>query len=191
MLFLKSQGDREYIESIVACFAAPVSRGLKCGALLNLSRRGRDMRRPWSCVRKELAGKLSLEFSEISSSDRSLLILIYRSGPLMEAVASDGALELLAELGYEGLGTAEAYIDELARRFKTGIPHEIGLFLGYPPEDVRGFIENGGKNSKLSGYWKVYGDVNGARKKFDEYKKAETESALLVLKNAGRSVRAA
>ena len=35
-------------------------------------------------------------------------------------------------------------------------PHEIGLLLGYPPEDVSGFIENGGKNFLCSGYWKVY-----------------------------------
>ena len=26
-----------------------------------------------------------------------------------------------------------------------GFPHEIGLFLGYPPEDVLGFIENKGE----------------------------------------------
>ena len=30
--------------------------------------------------------------------------------------------------------------------FPSGeFPHEVGLFLGYPPEDVRGFIENHAK----------------------------------------------
>lgn len=38
----------------------------------------------------------------------------------------------------------------------TGFPHEIGLFLGYPTEDVRGFIQYGGSNALCCGYWKVY-----------------------------------
>lgn len=35
-------------------------------------------------------------------------------------------------------------------------PHEIGLFLGYPVEDVKGFIENKGENCVKCGAWKVY-----------------------------------
>ena len=35
-------------------------------------------------------------------------------------------------------------------------PHEMGLLLGYPVEDVTGFMVHGGKNSLYSGYWKVY-----------------------------------
>ena len=50
-------------------------------------------------------------------------------------------------------------------------PHEIGLFLGYPPEDVRGFIENGAENCKCVGCWKVYGNVEAAKKTFAKYKK--------------------
>lgn len=33
-------------------------------------------------------------------------------------------------------------------------PHELGLFLGYPAEDVRGFIDR--KQCKYIGLWKVY-----------------------------------
>lgn len=49
--------------------------------------------------------------------------------------------------------------------------HEIGLFLGYPPEDVRGFIENKAAGYKYVGDWKVYGDEEKARKTFAKYKK--------------------
>ena len=34
-------------------------------------------------------------------------------------------------------------------------PHEMGLLLGYPVEDVKGFIRNGGENCLYIGYWKV------------------------------------
>ena len=42
----------------------------------------------------------------------------------------------------------------------------MGLFLGYPPEDVEGFCRHGGRNDKLSGPWKVYGRVEEARARF-------------------------
>ena len=35
-------------------------------------------------------------------------------------------------------------------------PHEMGLLLGYPLDDVTGFIEQKGKNYLYAGYWKVY-----------------------------------
>lgn len=43
-------------------------------------------------------------------------------------------------------------------------PHEVGLFLGYPPEDVEGFIENKARSCKITGYWKVYSDEEKAKR---------------------------
>ena len=58
------------------------------------------------------------------------------------------------------------------KRIKSGneFPHEIGLFLGYPPEDVDGFINNGAKGAKYVGTWKVYGDESIAKRTFAQYK---------------------
>ena len=66
-------------------------------------------------------------------------------------------------------------INKLSSRLEEhkDFPHEIGLFLGYPPEDVKGFIDNNGKNFKSLGYWKVYGDVNKANELFDKYRKCQ------------------
>ena len=64
-------------------------------------------------------------------------------------------------------------LDVLLRNLKRRIamskdfPHEIGLFLGYPIEDVVGFIRYAGKGCKLSGLWKVYGDAEAASRLFD------------------------
>ena len=46
-------------------------------------------------------------------------------------------------------------------------PHEIGLFLSYPPEDVKGFIEHHAADFKYAGLWKVYGDEQRARDLFE------------------------
>ena len=48
-------------------------------------------------------------------------------------------------------------------------PHEIGLFLGYPFEDVQGFIQNRGCNCRLCGYWKVYANECEKKRLFEKY----------------------
>lgn len=48
-------------------------------------------------------------------------------------------------------------------------PHEIGAFLEYPVEDVRGFLENKGENFLYSGYWKVYHNPSKTIKLFEYF----------------------
>ena len=50
-------------------------------------------------------------------------------------------------------------------------PHEVGLFLGYPPEDVKGFIDHRANGFKYAGLWKVYGDEARAEALFRKFKK--------------------
>lgn len=56
-------------------------------------------------------------------------------------------------------------------REEETFPHEIGLFLSYPPEDVRGFIRSPACGYKCVGCWKVYGDVCAARRTFGAYRR--------------------
>ena len=50
--------------------------------------------------------------------------------------------------------TVDGFLRQLSNRLclEHDFPHEIGIFLGYPLEDVVGFIENQGKNYTCSGY---------------------------------------
>ena len=52
-------------------------------------------------------------------------------------------------------------------------PHEIGIFLGYPLADVKGFIINHGHNCLCCGDWKVYSDPENAVKTFRRYCKCK------------------
>ena len=61
-------------------------------------------------------------------------------------------------------------------------PHEMGLLLGYPVEDVVGFMENNGKNYLYSGYWKVYADVPAKKHIFIRYDEAR-ETLIRLLAN--------
>ena len=84
----------------------------------------------------------------------------------------DGVLEYLTNCGYCDF-TADGAIRHLAGRIceSQEFPHEIGLFLGYPLADVVGFVENKGKNCLCTGFWKVYGDEQEAKKQFARYQK--------------------
>ena len=64
--------------------------------------------------------------------------------------------------------------------------NEIGIFLGYPLADVKGFIENAGKNSKCSGCWKVYCNECEAIKTFKKFEKCKKVYQKLWLQ--GRSI---
>ena len=100
------------------------------------------------------------------------LIYIYRPGRLQSDLDAEEAKDILLRFGYEE-SNLDGCISRLADRIYEcdEFPHEVGLFLGYPPEDVKGFIELGGRNSKASGYWKVYGDVDRAQKQFERFSK--------------------
>ena len=96
-------------------------------------------------------------------------ILVYRLSRLAADLAQDGTQAFLGTYGYQAI-SVNGCISRLKERFLSNeFPHEIGLFLGYPLHDVIGFIKNGGKNSKCTGYWKVYHDENEAEKMFAMY----------------------
>ena len=82
------------------------------------------------------------------------------------------ARDILLSKGYS-CESVESDIVHLIRQIcsQNTFPHEIGLFLGYPPVDVKGFMEDTRKGVKCVGYWKVYGDKEKAEKTFSSYKK--------------------
>lgn len=100
------------------------------------------------------------------------LIYVYRPDKLMNDLMDNDVRNLLRENGYF-VFDVENCINKLSSRLCEceGFPHEIGLFLGYPLNDVKGFVENNGKNFKLAGYWKVYSDEYKAKEIFKKYKK--------------------
>ena len=72
--------------------------------------------------------------------------------------------ELLQESGYQDF-TLGNILSTFQKRYQgymcgePGFPHEMGVLLGYPVEDVRGFMEQNGQNALYQGYWKVYAHV--------------------------------
>ena len=103
-------------------------------------------------------------------------MLVYSEGLLNKRLSDNAVRSVLAEYGYSENFSLEECLDRLSVRIResNNFPHEIGVFLGYPIEDVVGFIENKGENFKLCGAWKVYGSVENAKRTFSNYDKCRT-----------------
>lgn len=105
--------------------------------------------------------------------NNSALIYVYRKSMLIEDLKNQKARNILNQYGYNDASLKDK-INFLRTRLAhyTCFPHEIGLFLGYPPEDVEGFIKNKGNNCKVCGFWKVYCNEKEACCLFDKIKKS-------------------
>ena len=159
-------------EEMIVRLCSPTLAGLKTGSLFS-SPYGdiRQLLHELRALNQKLVPK-GLRVIPLRAVSGRALIYLYRPRRLKSDLANDEAAALLAGYGYPSDG-GERCLGKLAQKLRSseGFPHEIGLFLGYPPEDVRGFIENRAAHAKLTGCWKVYGDENKARQVFEQYKK--------------------
>ena len=105
------------------------------------------------------------------------LVMVYRAKELEEHLRSKEVSDYLREFGYR----RDDFISNLIRLHQRmngfynkmkEFPHEVGVFLGYPICDIKGFLENKGKRYLHSGYWKIYGNLEETRKKFLSYDEA-------------------
>lgn len=153
------------MENLIVKHCAPTLAGIKTANLVNCKKGGIDM----MCF-DSLSAK-GVQTAVLAENDDSMLLYVYRRNMLENDLKAPEANELLSKYGYSQ--DADSAIDRLRERIKESpcFPHEIGLFLGYPANDVKGFIEHKGQNFKCMGYWKVYGDECEAKKTFARYKK--------------------
>ena len=115
-----------------------------------------------------------LRMTSLGEKNNRALIYVYREQALIRDFKNQLSQELLKQYGYDSKDIKNS-LHTLTKRIgnSSSFPHEIGLFLGYPPEDVKGFIDNKARNYKFIGYWKVYGDLDKALKSFHSYDHAQ------------------
>ncbi len=152
-------------EMVIRC-CAPTLAAIKTGSLFNCAFESQeDMTQSLRCVNRCILHKgvcaIPLRFR-----DGKALVYLYRSAMLEKDLNHPLAEEILREYGYPESGVTERIMFLISRlRECDHFPHEIGLFLGYPPADVRGFIE--GRPCKCTGLWKVFeSDETEARQYF-------------------------
>ena len=140
------------LENVIVKECAPTLAGIKMANLFNYRFVSED------------------EFdSEIKTANMNL----NEKGVYIEVLSNtDAARTILSSYRYIE-PSIQACINILKERLMTQpcFPHEIGLFLGYPVEDVKEYIFNKGQNCKCCGVWKVYYNEQESVRTFARFKK--------------------
>ncbi len=174
-------------EETIIEYCSPTLAGIKSGSMFSVKvTKETDINREVRELNKLLRDK-GLRVIPLKKTSEYAIIYIYRPDHLRKDLNDPRALKILKRKGYEPQNP-ECCIAQLVRHLKSddSFPHEIGLFLGYPPSDVEGFMKHPCKGVKCCGCWKVYSEPEKARKMFLRFRKC-TEAYRRMNKN-GKSL---
>ncbi len=183
---IKASGDEETnMKVLLAIHCAPILKGSKLANILTVTRS------EFAGLGELLKGT-GISYCFLKTKGEKAILYLYRKEELEVYLQQEDIVEFLNVYGYADYGV-NGILRRLSERIclynsgETEFPHEIGIFLGYPLMDVKGFIENEGKNFAFSGYWKVYHNVQGAMRLFLRYD-IEREMVLEEV-SLGKSIR--
>lgn len=162
--------DWKDIETQIAFHCAPLIAGLKLSNLLMLRNEDLDKAR-------NLLKQAGISYFVVAVTNGTAAVLLFDRQCLENYLQKDKVWQIFQDMGYtsHAMGKIlyafrQRYEGYLLRNQE--FPHEMGLLLGYPIEDVKGFIRNGGENCLYIGYWKVYENLAEKMALFRQYEKA-------------------
>lgn len=153
---------------------APTLANVKIGSLFSVKCPSLFLLQRSIAVKSKDLQKKGVYIQVLKVKNAMALIYVYRKKQLETLLQQEEIQSFLQGYGYESFG-----VEEVLQRLESQLrdqdfPHQIGVFLGYPLEDIRGFILHGGKNCYCTGVWKVYHEPERAIKTFQKYKKCVT-----------------
>lgn len=160
---------------------AGVRRGIKPAELLRVRHcyeQTNDEGFRFCLYRRDIFFTLRLAYVELAVEAASSLVLFYDPVALAATLESRSVRRWLAELGYPETGAVEDFLGELARRARLGgLPHEVGVFVGYPLKDVVGFMRHLPATPVHNGAWRVYGCAAESLRRMRLYARVEAWAA--------------
>lgn len=171
---LESMQGTEHIENFLVYHTALVIAKVKPAVTITLGKRKMDRINDWNKCGRQFLESIDLKYIELRETENSIILLVYDEELLEKEINTKDHLEFLKTLGYSEKLNIDEYIKFLKVRYeKYHCPHELGVFLGIPIEDVKDFIKYTDKKCLLCGYWKVYNNKDYAEKMFTKYDKVK------------------
>ena len=146
---MQSKFERYLIEQ-----CAPTLAGIKVGSLFHYAaEEDEDINDIVHCWNNRLFEK-GVKIYLIRESFKGGLVYVFRPSALYKLLSDKDIKEFLDSLDSNGVGVNPCHVERMRCRFydESCFPHEIGIFLGYPLHDVRGFLKNNGRNFRLCGF---------------------------------------
>lgn len=177
--FLNNSNEYEAFEAYIFFNIAPVVERVKPASLVRITNR-MNFLTLWDNI-KEKIEIYGIEHLELKTHCGNSIVIFYNKEMLNEYVNRKEIRSFLDYNGYANCPTLDTMLEKLKNKFHNTCPHEIGIFLGYPLEDIKDFIKNQGQNCLLCGYWKVYNDEKAAKCVFEKYDDAKRKVLNLII----------
>lgn len=178
---INSYDDFEYLLLIIISNCAPTLKNQKTASLINFSSNVRNLNVLWKRYKYKVKRKLNINFFELKKNKNSTVVLFYNDEMLHNSIKDERNIKFLNRFGYNRCMNAYECLSLLSKRYQNMCPHEMGVFLGYPIEDVIAFVDCPNIKCKLIGYWKVYYNEEKAKATFDIYDKIKQNVIELIL----------
>lgn len=177
-----SLNNRDFMMNMITFNISPTINGVKPSTLITLSNNNRSLYEAWLEYGEEYKKSLNIECFELVHSNETIIVLFYNKESLTRYLNQKNNKAFLQNLGYDSSMTLKEKLNMLKERYSLyKCPHEIGIFLGIPVEDVLGFLKCNGRDCLACGYWKVYDNEKEALKVFEKYNKCKSKFARLYL----------
>lgn len=165
--------DAKYanFEEFIISFFAPVISGVKPANLFSINPIYYPRIKTYLQKLNRISSKKEILFTIIPKSKNRALIFAINKRLMAKICKQRDNINFLSRYNYPLHADISQTINHIVYRLKEAkeFPHEVGLFLGYPLEDVVGFIKYQGRNYLCCNSWKVYSNVNVANKLHDLY----------------------
>ena len=163
------------LEQALIEHCSPTLVGLKPASLFRFQPADtREFVRTFLALRSQLEGA-GLRLATLGARRRAGASPPSAPGERPQMVLLEGRADqaFLRSMGYAPWTGLRDCLRQLASRLclQAEFPHEIGVFLGYPLDDVKGFIRHKGRNYTYCGCWKCYGDPQAARRRFGGFRR--------------------
>lgn len=179
---INSYNDFEYLLLVIISNCAPTLKKQKTASLINFTNNVRELNVLWERYKDKVKRKLNINFFELKKNENSTVVLFYNDKMLHNSIKDERNIKFLNRFGYNrGMNVYEC-LCLMSRRYQRMCPHEMGVFLGYPIEDVIAFVDYPDVKCKLTGYWKVYYNEERAKIIFSNYDLIKQNVTELILK---------
>lgn len=160
---------KEYIEYLLLYKTCLVISEVKPAVTIAFSKIKNNQYEDWCKFGINFLDTVSLDYIVLRDKEDIIILMIYNRKLLEEVINKKENRSFLKYFGYYSINL-ESNLKILKNRYdKYNCPHEIGIFLGIPVEEVRAFIESSGNNYIESRYWKVFVDRKKSTDIFKRY----------------------
>ncbi len=163
-VYIASQNEKEKVAMQLVYHCAPFLKGKRVATVVALTEKE-------EIALYENLRDTDIQIFKMQGRGKEKLYFLYRNKEYHTYLSDQNIRYFLKRYGYQGKEIL-TYLEFLNARIEKSIlekgefPHEIGVLLGYPLEDVKGFTNHKGKNFLCTGYWKVYKNEEKKKKLF-------------------------